>query len=162
MTSKTKPYSQIYDDATKKMLDIAHKIEVSRPADIQVKYTLPEITFALRSLYKEAWMHDKFVGNSLSDNCWSKGFCALASVAVYELYGKDKVWDFMAIRPLAWDGGPVIFLQHKDTAFGTTGEHFYPQTIPYELGKPLDSSKLKLSANNIEFLKILETRLSRV
>jgi hypothetical protein len=81
----------------------------------------------------------------MSDNKWSSGFCAMASVIIYEMYGGDKVWDLMAIRYNDWKNGSVVFLRDKATGinFGTTGEHFYPETIPYEIGKPVDFKKIK-------------------
>ena len=68
----------------------------------------------------------------------------------------------MAIRPGEWKS-PVIFLKDKATGinFGTTGEHFYPDTIPYEIGRPLDVNKLKTSSVHEKFKNILISEINR-
>ena len=99
----------------------------------------------------------------MSDNKWSSGFCAMASVIIYEMFGGSDVWNFMAIRYKDWEHGSVVFLQDKATGinFGTTGEHFYPITIPYEIGLPLDIEKLKTPNKEI-FKKALMFELKRL
>ena len=141
-----KSYAQRYEEFTTATVKLAEKIhDANREKVANVKYTLPQITMALRNIYKDPIFHEKFVSSKMSDNKWSSGFCAMASVIIYEMYGGDAVWNMMAIRPGAWERGPVVFLQDKATGinFGTTGEHFYPETIPYEVGKPLDVTRLK-------------------
>ena len=137
-----KSYAQRYEEftaATVKLAEQIHRANREKVAD--VKYTLPQITLALRNIYKDPLFHEKFVSSKMSDNKWSSGFCAMASVVIYEMYGGENVWNLMAVRPNDWEHGSVVFLQDKATGinFGTTGEHFYPETIPYEIGKPLFS-----------------------
>ena len=70
----------------------------------------------------------------------------------------------MAIRYKDWKNGSVVFLQDKATGinFGTTGEHFYPETIPYEIGTPLlDINKLKTPNKDI-FKNVLMFELKRL
>ena len=141
-----KSYAQRYEEFTKATVKLAEKIHrANREKVADVKYTLPQITLALRNIYKDPIFHEKFVSSKMSDNKWSSGFCAMASVIIYEMYGGDNVWELMAIRQKDWPRSPVIFLRDKTTGinFGTTGEHFYPETIPYEIGRPVESTKLK-------------------
>lgn len=162
MTNTTKPYSVLFDAATEKMLTQARLIDAARPSDIHVKYTLAKITYALRTMYQDDRLRKQFVG-ALSEGSWSKGFCGLASKAIYELNGRDTAWDLMAVKITDWSLGPVIFVRDKitGTSFGTTGEHFAPIEIPYELGMMvLDPVRFK-TPNSTEFIQILESKLSR-
>jgi hypothetical protein len=165
-----KSYAQRYDEFTKATVELAEKIQqANRDNFIGVKYTLPQVTLALRNIYKNPIFHDRFVGSKISDNKWSSGFCAMASLIIYEMYGGDKVWNLMAVRYNDWldkDGKPissVVFLQDKATGidFGTTGEHFYPLVIPYDIGKSLNADKLRTPNKDI-FKKILFRELERI
>lgn len=159
-----KSYSDRYEDftlATVKLAEQIHNANQNKISD--TRYSLPKITLALRNIYKNPVFHEQFVSSKMSDNKWSSGFCALASVVIYEIYGGDKVWNLMAIRPNVWSGGPVVFLQDKTTGlnFGTIGEYFYPEIVPYELGKPLDTQRLK-TPNKEAFKQILMCELARM
>lgn len=160
-----KNYSERYQDftlATARLAEQIHNANIDKFAD--VKYTLPQVTIALRNIYKDPIFHEKFVGGKMSDNKWSSRFCAMAaSVIIYEMFGSANVWNLMAIRYRDWERGPVVFLQDKATGinFGTTGEYFYPLTIPYELGKPLDIKKLK-TPNKDTFKNVLNFELKRL
>ncbi len=164
---RAKPYAQRYEEFTKAIVKLAKKIHAANKDKINAQYTLPEITLALRNIYKKPVFHEAFVSSKMSDNKWSSGFCAMASILIYELYGGDKVWNMMAVRYNDWldsNGQPissVVFLQDKTTGinFGTTGEHFYPLTIPYEIGKPLDIGRLR-TPNKDEFKRVLLHELS--
>lgn len=141
-----KTYSERYEEFTRATVKLAEQIHnANRDKFADAKYTLPQVTHALRNIYKDPIFHEKFVSSKMSENKWSSGFCAMASVIIYEMFGGENVWNFMAIRYKDWEHGSVVFLQDKATGinFGTTGEHFYPVTIPYEIGKPLDVEKLK-------------------
>lgn len=158
-----KDYAKRYEEFTAATIKLAEQIHNANRKKIEdVQYTLPQITSALRNIYKDPIFHKKFVSSKMSDNKWSSGFCAMASVIIYEMYGGDKVWNLMAIRPNAWKHGPVVFLQDKATGinFGTTGEHFYPETIPYEIGKPLNLEKLK-TPNKELFKQVLMFELAK-
>jgi len=160
-----KNYAQRYEEFTAATIKLAEQIHnANRNKVLNIKYTLPEITLALRNIYKNPEYHTRFVSSKMSDNKWSSGFCALASVIVYNMYGGDDVWNFMAIRPGVWERSPVIFLQDKVTGinFGTTGEHFYPDIVPYELGTPLDINKARRIPHQDEFKQVLMSELARL
>lgn len=159
-----KNYSERYEEFTNATAKLAERIHSANANKfINVKYTLPQITIALRNIYKDPIFHEKFVGSKMSENKWSSGFCAMASVIIYEMYGGADVWDMMAIRYHDWEHGSVVFLRDKATGinFGTTGEHFYPLTVPYEIGKPLDINKLKTPNKEI-FKNVLNFELRRL
>lgn len=159
-----KTYSERYEEFTLATARLAEQIHnANHDKFINAKYTLPQVTIALRNIYKDPIFHEKFVSSKMSDNKWSSGFCAMASVIIYEMFGGSDVWNFMAIRYKDWEHGSVVFLQDKATGinFGTTGEHFYPITIPYEIGLPLDIEKLKTPNKEI-FKKALMFELKRL
>jgi len=159
-----KEYSERYEEFTKATVKLAERIHnANTDKFVGVKYTLPQVTFALRSIYKDPIFHEKFVSSKMSENKWSSGFCAMASVIVYEMFGGSDVWNLMAIRYKDWEYGSVVFLQDKATGinFGTTGEHFYPVTIPYEIGTPLNVEKLK-TPNKESFERVLSFELRRL
>jgi len=159
-----KDYATRYEEftnATVKLAEQIHNANLNKV--INVQYTLPQITLALRNVYKNPVFHERFVSSKMSENKWSSGFCAIASLVIYEMYGGENVWDLMAVRYNDWKFGSVVFLRDKATGinFGTTGEHFYPETIPYEIGKPLDTSKLKTPNKEI-FKKALMFELKNL
>ena len=159
-----KDYATRYEEftnATVKLAERIHNANLNKVINIQ--YTLPQITLALRNVYKNPVFHERFVSSKMSENKWSSGFCAIASLVIYEMYGGENVWDLMAVRYNDWKFGSVVFLRDKATGinFGTTGEHFYPETIPYEIGKPLDTSKLKTPNKEI-FKKALMFELKNL
>ncbi|MBR1379999.1 MAG: hypothetical protein IJ560_00205 [Alphaproteobacteria bacterium] len=155
-------YATRYEEFTRATVKLAEQIHAANAGKVNVRYTLPQITVALRDIYKDPVLHNRFVGSQMQDNKWSSGFCAMASVVIYELYGGENVWDMMAIRYADWVHGSVVFLRDRATGinFGTTGEHFYPETIPYEIGRPLDTSRLR-TPNKDEFRDVLLARLGR-
>ena len=163
-----KPYAQRYEEFTQATIKLAEKIQSANMDKLcNAKYTLPEITIALRNIYKNPVYHSHFVGSKLSDNKWSSGFCAMASLLIYEMTGGDDVWNLMAIRYTDWvvdskNISSVVFLQDKTTGinFGTTGEHFYPLNVPYNIGVPLDPGKLR-TPNKEVFKKILLRELAK-
>ena len=158
-----KTYEQRYEDFTKAIVKVAKEIEAANKDKlVGVKYSLPEITITLHNIYKNPIYHNRFVGSKMSDNKWSSGFCAMASLIVYELYGGANIWDLMAVRYNDWGVSSVVFLRDKRTGknYATTGEHFYPLIVPYKIGVPLDTSKLK-TPNKEEFKQILLQELER-
>lgn len=159
-----KSYADRYEEFTTATVKLAEKIhDANREKVADVKYTLPQITLALRNIYKDPIFHEKFVSSKMTDNKWSSGFCAMASVIIYEMYGGENVWELMAIRQKDWPKSPVIFLRDKTMGinFGTTGEHFYPETIPYEIGRPVDATKLK-TPNKDTLKNVLLFELNRM
>lgn len=158
-----KTYAERYEDFTRATVELAEKIQAANKDKFAAEYTLPKVTLALRNIYKDPIFHTKFVSSKMEDNKWSSGFCAMASVIVYEMFGGANVWNLMAIRYNDWKLGSVVFLQDKATKinFGTTGEHFYPETIPYEIGKPLNIEELK-TPNKELFKKVLDFELRKL
>ena len=150
-----KTYAQRYEDFTLATITLAKKIQSANTSNLRnVKYTLPEITFALRNIYKNPVYHTRLVSSKMSDNRWSDGFCAMSSLTIYEMTGGADVWNLMAILYNDWvvDGkniSSVVFLQDKKTGinFGTVGEFLYPLKIPYDIGVPLDVKKLCMIDN---------------
>ena len=159
-----KSYADRYEEFTVATAKLAERIQnANQEKFANIQYTLPQITYALRNVYKDSVFHDKFVSSKLSDNKWSSGFCAIASVVIYEMFGGADVWNLMAIRYKDWERGSVVFLQDKATGinFGTTGEHFYPLNIPYEIGRPVALEKIS-TPNKELFKKALYFELKRL
>ena len=149
-----KSYAQRYEEFTAATVKLAEQIHnANRDKVANVKYTLPQITTA----YQNLWYHLKLILMIKSN------FLYYLFVAVYEMYGGENVWELMAIRQKDWPRSPVVFLRDKTTGlnFGTTGEHFYPETIPYEIGRPLNSEKLK-TPNKETFKNVLMFELARL
>ena len=67
-----KPYAQRYEDFTKATVKLAEKIHAANKDMLNVKYTLPEITIALRNIYKNPIYHNTFVGSKMEDKKWFK------------------------------------------------------------------------------------------
>ena len=95
-----KDYIKKYDDATQKLLAQAAQIDAAVLPYADVQYTLYDITYTLRKMYKNHAFRDKFVGDTPFNGFvpWTKGFCALSSICIYELYGGDAVWEPISPR----------------------------------------------------------------
>ena len=158
-----KNYSERYEEFTRATVKIAKRIHNANKSNFaNVKYSLPQVTTALRNIYKDPIFHKKFVGGNMEDNKWSSGFCAMASVIVYEMFGGANVWNMMAIRYNDWGISSVVFLRDKATGldYATTGEHF-SMVVPYDIGKPLDINKLN-TPNKDVFKNALMFELKRL
>jgi hypothetical protein len=155
-------YAEIYNKATLEMLHMAKQIDKSVQSKIQMEYRLQDIVYVLRELYKSPIFRQEFVGNVFGPDKWSKGMCFYASYAIYELYGGSDVWNFYKIPLEAWGKSSVTFLRDKfqNIAFGTTGEHFYPDVIPYDLGTPL--ANFHITPKNQHFITIVKDVLDRI
>ena len=161
-----KDYIKKYDDATQKLLAQAAQIDAAVLPYADVQYTLYDITYTLRKMYKNHAFRDKFVGDMPFNGFvpWTKGFCALSSICIYELYGGDAVWEPSAIKLGAWEHAPVVYLRNRftDTPFDTTGDQFAPLRVPYELGTPINRPMHKMNTpNKTEFVKRIITELDR-
>lgn len=155
-----------FEDATQKLLARAAEIDRLTLDKFDAQYTLYDITYALRSLYKDSVFREKYVGHAVGDADvpWAKGFCALSTIATYELYGGAAVWTPSAIRMDAWKYGPVVFLRHNDTgiAFDTTGDQFAPLRVPYEVGSPINRKMSDMRTPNKEdFIAAVRAALYR-
>ncbi len=159
-------YKKSYDAATQRLLEQARKIDDVCLGRFDAQYTLYDITYVLRKLYADHLFRDKFVGHHqfLGFTPWPKGFCALSSICVYELYGQDLVWLPSAIKMGAWEHAPVVYMHNRftNTPFDTTGDQFAPLIVPYDLGEPINKSMQQMrTPNKAEFIKRVKQELDR-
>lgn len=161
-----KDYIKLYDDATKKVLEQASKIDRRALKEFDAKYTLYDITYVLRNKYKDHLFRDRYVGDMQFQGFtpYPKGFCALTTIAIYNLYGGPVIWDPYAIKVGTWDHAPVVFLQEIETgnAFDPTGDQFAPLRVPYELGTPINRRIQDMKTPNKDlFIKQIKQELDR-
>lgn len=150
-----KNYEKVYNAATAKILARAKDIDAH--IKYQEPYSLYNIVHAMRELFKDQKFRDTFAKND--DTNWSRGMCALSSIAVNILGGQK--YQLMAISPKDWDMGPLVFIKtlHDNKPFHVTdGQVFSGRTIPYELAFPLDSSKIR-TPNKDEFIKAVVNKI---
>ena len=102
-----KNYEESYNQATKKLLDLASRLDVVSMPRFDAQYKLYDITYALRDLYSQFMFRKKFVGNQEFNGFvpWSKGFCALSSICIYELYGGNVILGHPLSLPLRY---PIV------------------------------------------------------
>ncbi|MDR0726555.1 MAG: hypothetical protein LBF37_00660 [Rickettsiales bacterium] len=152
--------TESYNKATEAVLANARKIDLSVSAKFE--YSLEQMVTVLRDLYKNKKFRNKFIDKDIFKDEYvypSKGFCALSSVCIYELYGGSGVWELQAIKLGTWEHAPVVFLRDKLnwTAFDTTGDQFAPLIVPYQLGQPVNK---KLNpTKKTEFIKLVKREL---
>lgn len=159
-------YKKSYDAATRKLLSQAAEIDRASLAHFDAQYTLSDIVCVLRSLYADEKFRRKFVGRDVFCGFvpWTKGFCALSSICIYELYGGGDVWEPSAIKLGSWEHAPVVYLQNKFTgsAFDTTGDQFAPLVVPYNVGEPINKRMRDMKTpNKAEFIKRVKQELDR-
>lgn len=159
-------YKKSYDMATRKLLTQASEIDRVCLSHFDAQYTLYEIVYVLRNLYADEKFRRKFVGQDIFRGFvpWTKGFCALSSICIYELYGGGDVWVPSAIKLGAWEHAPVVFLENKFTgaAFDTTGDQFAPLVVPYNVGEPINKRMRDMKTpNKAEFIKRVKQELDR-
>ena len=159
-------YKKSYDMATRKLLTQASEIDRVCLSYFDAQYTLYEIVYVLRNLYADEKFRRKFVGQDIFRGFvpWTKGFCALSSICIYELYGGGDVWVPSAIKLGAWEHAPVVFLENKFTgaAFDTTGDQFAPLVVPYNVGEPINKRMRDMKTpNKAEFIKRVKQELDR-
>jgi hypothetical protein len=152
-----------YDNATRKILDQARQVDLRAAAKFEAEYSLAEIVSVMRGLFKNPRFRKKFsVDIFFADQVVypAKGFCALSSMCVYELYGGGAFWDFQAITMGSGDHAPVVFLRDifDWIPFDATGDQFAPLAVPYELGQPINR---KLNpAGQKEFIRQVQRELA--
>ena len=119
-------YLAKYDAATRKVLETAQRIDSVMLDKFDAEYTLYDISYVLRNKFKDAAFRKKYVGNMpfMGFVPYPKGFCALSTICIYNLYGGDTVWQPSAIKLGAWEHAPVVFLRNRelDIPFDTTGD----------------------------------------
>ena len=160
-------YQKSYAKATQQVLKRADALDRATRTEYYTEYKLRDIAYVLRNLYADHVFRDKFVGNMQFQGFtpWPKGFCALSSICVYELYGGSDVWEPYAIKMGAWEYAPVVFLRHRLTgeAFDATGDQFAPLVVPYHLGTPINRKiKDMRTPNKAEFIKRVKQELDRL
>lgn len=145
-------YLKKYDAATQKVLEQAKKIDRVARDEICAEHSLYDIAYVLREKYKDPVFRNKYVGNLPFNGFipYPKGFCALSTICVYELYGGDELWVPSAIKLGAWEHAPVVFMRDKifDEPFDATGDQFAPLRVPYELGTPINRSMRDMKTPN--------------
>lgn len=161
-----KEYKKLYDAATQKVLKQAAAIDNAVSAFFETQYSLYDITRVLRNLYADHLFRDKFVGHQQFNGFtpWPKGFCALSSICIYELYGGDEMWEPSAIKLGTWEYAPVVFLRNRFTneAFDTTGDQFAPLTVPYNIGESINKRMNDMKTpNKAEFIKRVKAELEK-
>ena len=104
-------YLAKYDAATRKVLETAQRIDSVMLDKFDAEYTLYDISYVLRNKFKDAAFRKKYVGNMpfMGFVPYPKGFCALSTICIYNLYGGDTVWQPSAIKLGAWEHAPVVF-----------------------------------------------------
>lgn len=159
MTKIIKSYADQFETAKQNMVKQSALIPV--PKGLILEYSLPQITETLFQLYGDESFRNKFVGSELSQMNWTKGFCALTTMAVDELT-LHKMFTIEAIYPKDWERGPVVFLRDNinNIPYDPTQFQFSPMRVPYELGVPVDRSRVR-TVNQTEFTSILKEKLGR-
>lgn len=159
-------YEKLYNDATKKILAQAADVDYNMRGKIDAQYSLYDIAYTLRDSYANPAFRQKFVGmHEFQGNViYPKGFCALSTICIYELYGGADLWTPSAIHLGAWEHAPVVFLRNNFTgdAFDTTGDQFAPLRVPYELGTPLNRRIQDMrTPNKAAFVATVQQKLDR-
>ncbi len=161
-----KDYVARYDAANRRVLENAAKIDRFAMPIINAPYSLYKIASVLRQKYKDHLFCDKYVGDMQFEGFtpYPKGFCALSSICVYELYGGADIWVPSAIHMGDWEHAPVVFLRDKNfgIAFDATGDQFAPLRVPYELGTPINRPIWKMRTPNKEaFIQQIKQELDK-
>ena len=159
-------YKKSYDEATRRLLRQAAEIDRVSLSRFDAQYTLHDIVYTLRNLYADEKVRRKFVGQNVFRGFvpWPKGFCALSSICIYELYGGADVWEPSAIKLGAWEYAPVVYLKNRFTnmPFDATGDQFAPLVVPYHVGEPINRAvKDMRTPNKTEFIKRVKQELDR-
>ena len=157
-------YIKNYNAATKKFLYLARQIDNAVLDKIDAQYSLHDITYVLRNKYADVAFRKKYVGNLPFNGFvpYTKGFCALTTICVYELYGGDGLWTPSAIKLGAWEHAPVVFLRDNvlDIPFDPTGDQFMPLRVPYELGTPINKRMRDMKTpNKAQFIADIKKEL---
>ena len=159
-------YIKKYDLATKRVLENAQKIDSVALQHIDTQYTLYDIANVLRDKFKDHLFRDRYVGDMqfMGFVPYAKGFCALSTICIYNLYGGADLWTPSAIKLGAWEYAPVVFLRDNilNQPFDTTGDQFAPLRVPYELGTPINKRVQDMKTPNKEkFMAEIKKELDR-
>ena len=159
-------YIKKYDAATQRVLAKAREIDRFALQEFDAQYTLYDISYVLRQKFKDHLFRDRYVGDMqfMGFTPYPKGFCALSTICIYNLYGGDEIWTPSAIKLGAWEYAPVVFLRDNrfDIPFDTTGDKFAPLRVPYELGTPINKRVRDMKTPNKErFIAEIKKELDR-
>ena len=159
-------YAAEYRRATQKVLDLAAQIDRDFMPLYDMQYSLVSIVEVLRDKYADPKFRKKYVGDLPFNGFvpWTKGFCALSAICIYNLYGGNDVWLPSAIHLGAWEHAPVVFLRDRmrNRAFDPTGDQFAPLVVPYEVGTPIIRRMQDMKTPNKEkFIKEIVEELDR-
>ncbi len=159
-------YKKYYDAATRKVLDLASRIDSVALKHFDAEYRLADIAYVLRQKYADPAFRKKFVGNLPFNGFvpWPKGFCALSAICVYELYGGADIWTPSAIHLGDWEHAPVVFLRDNISgiSFDATGDQFAPLRVPYEVGTPINRKMSDMrTPNKTEFIRQIKQELDK-
>ncbi|MDO5012708.1 MAG: hypothetical protein Q4E56_04325 [Pseudomonadota bacterium] len=159
-------YKKTYDAATRKVLELASKIDSFALDKFDAEYRLVDIAYVLREKYADPAFRHKYVGNLPFNGFipWPKGFCALSTICVYELYGGADIWTPSAIHLGDWEHAPVVFLRDNENgiAFDATGDQFAPLRVPYEVGTPINRRIGDMrTPNKAEFVRQIKQELDK-
>lgn len=159
-------YIKKYDAATQRVLAKAREIDRFALQEFDAQYTLYDISYVLRQKFKDHLFRDRYVGDMqfMGFTPYPKGFCALSTICIYNLYGGDGIWTPSAIKLGAWEYVPVVFLRDNrfDIPFDTTGDQFAPLRVPYELGTPINKRVRDMKTPNKErFIAEIKKELDR-
>ncbi len=159
-------YIKKYDAATQRVLAKAREIDRFALQEFDAQYTLYDISYVLRQKFKDHLFRDRYVGDMqfMGFTPYPKGFCALSTICIYNLYGGDEIWTPSAIKLGAWEYAPVVFLRDNlfDIPFDTTGDQFAPLRVPYELGTPINKRVRDMKTPNKErFIAEIKKELDR-
>ena len=96
----TDEYLKQYDAATRKVMALAAQIDARVRDEYLLEYRLQDITYVLRSKFRDAAFRKRYVGNLPFNGFvpYPKGFCALSTICIYNLYGGDSIWRPSAIK----------------------------------------------------------------
>lgn len=159
-------YVAEYDRATRRVLELASQIDRDFMPVYDMQYSLENIVEVLRTKYKDPSFRKKYVGDLPFNGFvpWTKGFCALSAICIYNLYGGDEVWLPSAIKLGTWEHAPVVFLRDRmrNRAFDPTGDQFAPLVVPYDIGTPIIKRMQDMKTPNKNmFIKEIRDELDR-
>ena len=155
-----------FNKATKRILELASQIDNDFLPIIDVQYPLVDIVDVLRKKYQNSHFRDKYVGNMTFNGTvpYAKGFCALSTICIYNLYGGSEIWEPSAIKLGTWEHAPVVFLRDRmhNRAFDTTGDQFAPLIVPYDIGTPINKRIQDMKTPNKDmFIREIVGELNR-
>ena len=161
-----KDYKSQFDRATRKVQILASEIDRDFMPLYDLQYSLYDIVTVLRDKYADPSFRKKYVGDMTFNGFvpWTKGFCALTAICIYNLYGGDAIWEPSAIKLGSWEYAPVVFLRDRmhGRAFDPTGDQFAPLNVPYNVGTPINKRMQDMKTpNKNKFIQDITDELNK-